>query len=143
MPLIRYAVGDLGVPSDSPDCECGRSFPLMKMVEGRKDSIIVFPDGRSLSPLAIGVCVCAFKYFKEIVQYRFIQKRIDYFKIQVEKREGGIDSAFLERELVAHLRRVLKLDDSQAKFEVEFVEKMPLDTTGKFRKVFSEIKDSN
>jgi phenylacetate-CoA ligase len=141
MPLIRYAVNDLGVPSDTPDCKCGRSFPLMKIVEGRKDSIVRLPDGRSLSPLAIGISVCAFKYFKKIVQYRFIQKRLDSFQILVEKRNSEIEDAFLEKELVAHLRRTLRLNDSQAKFEVEFVKEIPLDKTGKFRKVFSEIKE--
>ena len=35
-PLIRYAVGDVGVPVDG-ECPCGRKLPLMKVVEGRRD----------------------------------------------------------------------------------------------------------
>ncbi len=40
MPFIRYAIGDVGVPSDEI-CSCGRTLPLMKTVEGRKDSLLV------------------------------------------------------------------------------------------------------
>lgn len=34
MPLIRYRIGDLGIPSDEK-CPCGRSWPLIKSIEGR------------------------------------------------------------------------------------------------------------
>ncbi|KON33097.1 hypothetical protein AC477_02020 [miscellaneous Crenarchaeota group-1 archaeon SG8-32-1] len=34
MPLIRYRVGDVGVPSDDL-CECGRGLPLVSSISGR------------------------------------------------------------------------------------------------------------
>ncbi|MHA1632041.1 MAG: phenylacetate--CoA ligase family protein, partial [Candidatus Freyarchaeota archaeon] len=46
MPLIRYALEDLGTPSEERDCPCGRTFPLMKVVEGRVNDVVVLPDGR-------------------------------------------------------------------------------------------------
>lgn len=47
MPLLRYAVGDLGVPS-AARCSCGRGLPMMERVEGRVSDIIVTPAGRLL-----------------------------------------------------------------------------------------------
>jgi len=47
MPLIRYAVGDLGVPS-SARCSCGRGLPMMERVQGRVSDVIVTPAGRLL-----------------------------------------------------------------------------------------------
>ena len=34
MPVIRYEVGDRGVPSDRV-CPCGRGLPLMESITGR------------------------------------------------------------------------------------------------------------
>jgi phenylacetate-CoA ligase len=49
MPLIRYAVGDLAKASKKEKCPCGRNFELVRIIEGRKDSIVALPDGRAIS----------------------------------------------------------------------------------------------
>ena len=43
MPLIRYAIGDVGVPGDEI-CPCGRGFPTMQLIQGRVDDFVVLPD---------------------------------------------------------------------------------------------------
>jgi phenylacetate-CoA ligase len=138
MPLLRYAVGDVGVPSEQKSCECGITFPLMKVLEGRKEQLIVLPNKRRLSPLAIGDCMCAFKSFDRISQYRFVQKRIDSFEIMVKKRGDGVNNETFAAELVAHVRRVLGIPE--ASINVEFFDELPLDKSGKIRKVVSELK---
>jgi phenylacetate-CoA ligase len=37
MPFLRYELGDLAVWSEKGGCQCGRGFPMIKMIEGRKD----------------------------------------------------------------------------------------------------------
>lgn len=140
MPFIRYAVGDRGRASDEDTCPCGRTFPLMKMVEGRKDSTVVLLGGRMLSPLAIGDCMTFFKYIQSIGQYRVIQKKIDYFKFLVSKTNDGIEDSFLRAELLAHLRKTLNMPESEVTIDVEFVDEIPVDSTGKLSKVVSEVK---
>src|SRR4030066_461450 len=49
MPLIRYEIGDVGIPIEE-QCSCGRTLPLMKIVEGRKDDFLTSIDGRMISP---------------------------------------------------------------------------------------------
>jgi len=141
MPFIRYAIGDLGKASEEENCPCGRTFPLMKVIEGRKDSLIFLPDGRVLSPLAIGWIMEFYKYYQYIDQYRVVQRKIDFFKFIIKKK-NSIDEEVMKAELIAHLRRMLKLGASDVEFEVEFVDNIPLDRSGKLRKVISEICNS-
>jgi phenylacetate-CoA ligase len=140
MPLVRYAVGDVGRASEEDTCPCGIEFPQMKVVEGRKDSIILLPGKRVLSPLAIGDCMTIFTYIDNIRQYRMIQKRVDYVKFLVEKKNSDIREDVIEAELLAHLRRTLNIPESDVTVEVDFVDEIPVDATGKLRKVVSELK---
>jgi phenylacetate-CoA ligase len=50
MPIIRYDLGDVGAASPNRPA-CGRSLPLMAVIEGRSDASLVLPSGKRLSPL--------------------------------------------------------------------------------------------
>jgi len=135
MPFIRYAVGDVGVPSDD-ECPCGRKFPLMEVVEGRRDSLLVLPDGRLLSPMAFRNALS--KFFEKIVQYRVVQKRVDLFEVFVQVKEG-VDEGVFEKELTEHVKTVLGFGDDVA-IVVKFVDEVPLDKSGKLMAVVSELR---
>jgi acyl-coenzyme A synthetase/AMP-(fatty) acid ligase len=49
----------------------------------------------------------------------------------------------MQAELIAHLRRTLEIDESGVTIDVEFVDSIPLDKSGKLRKVISEIDNSS
>src|SRR5205823_58106 len=42
MPLVRYQIGDVVVPSDRV-CRCGRGLPLVERVEGREADYVLTP----------------------------------------------------------------------------------------------------
>jgi phenylacetate-CoA ligase len=44
MPLIRYRLGDFGVPG--PGCACGRGFPTLERIWGRAYDFVDGPDGK-------------------------------------------------------------------------------------------------
>jgi phenylacetate-CoA ligase len=136
MPFIRYAVGDVGTPSDE-ECPCGITFPLMKVVEGRKDSLILLPDGRVLSPMAVRNAIS--EYFDLIVQYRVVQKKLDFLEIYVEKKDSSVDEKSLGSKLVEHINRTFDLEKCGVSVAVNFVEKVPLSKTGKLAAVVSEL----
>ncbi|MHA1631913.1 MAG: phenylacetate--CoA ligase family protein [Candidatus Freyarchaeota archaeon] len=140
MPFIRYAVGDVGVAADAEaNCSCGRTLPLMKAVEGRKDSLIVLPGGRVVTPLTLGWAMEFFKFYYDIDQYRVVQKKIDALKFLIKVRDGCyVDKDVMAADLVRHLRKMLNVE-SEVVFDVEFVDEIPLDRSGKLRKVISEI----
>ena len=140
MPFLRYAVGDVGVSDEDVDCACGRTLPLMKVVEGRKDSFVLLPDGRVVAPLVFGWIMEFFKFYKYVEHYRIIQKKVDLFKVLVKRRVGDFRDAEFETELLANMRKMLGVGDSVG-FDVELVEEIPLDKSGKFMKVVSEIEN--
>ena len=52
MPLIRYRVEDMGVPSDR-ECPCGRGLPLMERVTGRRADFLKRPDGSLVAGVSL------------------------------------------------------------------------------------------
>jgi phenylacetate-CoA ligase len=50
MPLQRYRTGDTVIPGDAP-CACGRPFPTVKAIVGRREKIVTLPDGRIVARL--------------------------------------------------------------------------------------------
>lgn len=138
MPFIRYAIGDVGVPSDEV-CPCGRRLPLMKVVEGRKDSFLFLPDGRVLTPRTFTVAMNMFKFYRHIDQFRVIQKRPDLFELYIEIKDQSVKESVMKTELVSHLERIFKLD-SDVRFQINFTEHIPLDKSGKLMAVSSELE---
>jgi len=139
MPLIRYAVGDLAVPSDEK-CPCGRSLPLIRAIEGRRDSLLFLCDGRILSPRFFTIAMSMFRFYNFIDQYRIVQRKINYFEIYVKTKESvRVCKDLFERELVEHLRKTIILPVDLADFRINFVDKIPLDKSGKLRIVVSEF----
>jgi phenylacetate-coenzyme A ligase PaaK-like adenylate-forming protein len=58
MPLIRYEIGDTGWLVDEA-CPCGRESPQVVGLQGRVSEVLSFPDGTSVSPLALRIEILA------------------------------------------------------------------------------------
>lgn len=130
MPLIRYAIEDIGVPSDET-CPCGRGLPLMKLVEGRSDSFMQTPDGRVFSPI---IWTLIMRKIPGVGQFKAIQKRKDLIKILVIR-----DQAFTEdtpRQIVHDVQKVM---GEGMRVDVEVVEKISKDASGKVRCAVSKV----
>lgn len=52
MPLIRYRVGDMGIPS-ARQCACGRGLALMESVTGRRADFLKRPDGSLVAGVSL------------------------------------------------------------------------------------------
>jgi len=139
MPFVRYALGDMGVLSEEVGCACGRSFPLMKIVEGRKDSMIVLPSGRKVPALVLGWVMEFYRYYHNIYQYRIVQQRVDLLRVIIKKKNESVGEREMERELSSHVKKMLGLSEAEISVEVEFVGEIPRDRSGKLRKVVSEL----
>jgi len=139
MPFIRYSVGDIGIPSDE-ECPCGITLPLMKVIEGRKDSLLLLPDGRLLSPRTFTIAINMFKLSRDIDQFRVIQRKTDLFEVHIKKKNEAIDEKTMENELVKHLKKMFSMNRDDVTFEIEFDDNIPFDKSGKFSAVVSELK---
>jgi len=139
MPFIRYDVGDIGVSSDE-ECPCGRKLPLMKIAEGRKDSFLLLPNGRSLSPRALSNAMSMFESYSQVEQFRFVQKRPDLVEVYIKNKDLAVDEKTMEIRLRAHIKRILSIGSCDITFEIKFVDNIPLYRSGKLMAVVSELK---
>jgi phenylacetate-CoA ligase len=79
MPLLRYAIGDVGVAGDE-ECPCGRGFPTMRLLEGRVDDFLVLPSGRRISPRMVNP---AFEFLPGILEHVLVQEAVDRFVVHL------------------------------------------------------------
>jgi len=128
MPLIRYQIGDIGMPS-ARRCVCGRGLPLMEFIEGRKDDFIVSLSGRYISPRAI---IPLIEKHKDITEFRIIQDKKDHVTIYIVAK--GIIYPETEDELRQDLSEMLGKGMCIA---IETVKEIPRTERGKLRAVIS------
>jgi phenylacetate-CoA ligase len=77
MPLIRYRLGDIA-RWGTERCPCGSSFRRIESITGRKDDVIVAPDGRR-----IGRLDPIFKAVRSLHEARVVQSRLDHLRLEV------------------------------------------------------------
>ncbi|MEM2146489.1 MAG: hypothetical protein QW279_14090, partial [Candidatus Jordarchaeaceae archaeon] len=121
------------------ECPCGRKLPLMKVIEGRKDSIIVLPDGKLMSPRTFSVAISTFRLYSYIEQFRIVQKDKTFFEIMIKLRDINVDKDAFEKELIDHLSKIINPLRESIDLRVRFVDNIPLEKSGKLRIVVSEI----
>jgi phenylacetate-CoA ligase len=130
MPLIRYAIEDIGAPSDER-CPCGRGLPLMKLIEGRSDSFMRTPDGRLFSPI---IWTLLMRQIPGVGQFKAIQEKKDLIKIQVVR-----DQAFTGATARRIVHDVQEVMGEEMRVDVEVVEEIPRDKSGKVRCAVSKV----
>ena len=137
MPLIRYSLGDVGVPAKEL-CACGRTLPLMKALEGRADDFLSATDGRMISPTIF--FPYPFESYIGIKQFRVTQDKIDKLTIQL-----AVDKDFIDNSLVWNNARneIQRVFGEGMSVEFHMVDKISRDTSGKLRKVISRIHSSD
>jgi phenylacetate-CoA ligase len=79
MPLIRYEQGDIGRLRLEP-CDCGWHTPVMDPPLGRSHDMMTLPDGTKVAPTRLEVSL---RHEKDLLQYRFVQERLDRLQAQL------------------------------------------------------------
>jgi len=77
MPLIRYDIGDMAVPSPLRRCACGRGTPLLERVVGRRSGILRTRDGRAVT----GAFFAHIFRNSTVRQFQVVQR--DYDRLEV------------------------------------------------------------
>lgn len=131
MPLIRYAVGDLGIPSAKEACPCGRGFPLMDAIRGRDADVIVTPSGNRL---IVHFFTGVLEHFKEIDSFQVVQVAEDAIVLRIVPKKP-VDQAYLDRIEVSLAERGMQ--DMRIDFEI--MDQIPLSPTGKHRFVINNL----
>ncbi|MNN57568.1 hypothetical protein D3C81_1725620 [compost metagenome] len=127
MQLIHYRTGDL-VRIGPDSCPCGRVFPVVDTVIGRRDKIITLPDGRR-----IGRLDHVFKGMNNVVEGQVVYRGENRFVLRVVP---GPRWLVVDAERLVHQ---LKQRIEGLTVEVETVAAIPRGPNGKFE--FVRIED--
>jgi phenylacetate-CoA ligase len=130
LPFIRYNLRDIGRLS-TRRCSCGLPFPLLAMIQGRANDLIVFADGRRCSPL--GILARIKRFADAILQYQLSQLDIGRFELLVVPARQ-----FLNATSDAILQAIGP-ELGGAKIELRLVDAIPPDRSGKRRAFISQL----
>ncbi|MFC1968358.1 phenylacetate--CoA ligase family protein [Chloroflexota bacterium] len=138
MPFIRYDIGDVGAMSDQV-CSCGRSLPILMKLDGRIQDSILIKDGRSIPGIALHQNFLA--RLEGVVQWQIVQESYEkvLVKVVLDRVYPKLHMHKLTSAIVAHFRPILGND---MVIIVEFVDQIPLTSSGKRRFIISKIADS-
>lgn len=130
MPLLRYKTDDVVTPS-SQRCSCGRNFPVIERIDGRKtDKFFVKRDGRIISLF----CSIPSIDSKGIIEMQLVQEDLDTIRIKVVAGDGYSfsDESMLKKNVKNYLGDDLKV-------HIERVPFIPRASSGKFRQFVSKL----
>lgn len=128
MPFIRYATGDLAELGAGP-CPCGRDTLILRRIIGRRDDVLVTPEGR-----LVGRLDPVFKGVPGMVESRITQDRPDH--VLVETVITGSFSPADQRALVEELGRRL---GPRMRIDVVQVPRLERSAGGKLRAVVNLV----
>jgi phenylacetate-CoA ligase len=126
MPLIRYRIGDVGTPLGGA-CSCGRSLPMYRVTEGRRDDVIELADGKRVGPRTLAPQIEELRGFR---QYRLIQRAPDRFEVLLVSEPDAPPD--LEAQIASVVTSVL---GNRISIDVHRVPSIELSRRGKLRKI--------
>jgi phenylacetate-CoA ligase len=133
MPLIRYQVGDVAVPSSRP-CSCGRGLPLLERVDGREADYVVTAQDQLISGISLTENFAL--QVPGLAQIQIIQESVDRFRFRIV-RGPEFGPASVER--IAAL--VAERFGANTAFDCEYVEQIAQEPSGKYRFCISRVNN--
>jgi phenylacetate-CoA ligase len=131
MPLIRYRIGDVVVPSNRV-CSCGRGLPLIERVEGREADYVLTPSGRLISGISLTENFALL--IPGTAQIQIVQESLAELHIRLVPDEAfGPESRRKTAELV------LETFGPGVHHEIELVDTIPQEPSGKYRFCISKV----
>lgn len=131
MPLLRFDVGDIVLVEPEKVCACGRQFPLVGAVSGRRSEVILTPEGKVITATFL-----IFEAVPDILEGQIVQETLDCLRVRI------VPAPSFEKSGEARLKsRLQSLVGDAVKIEVERCESRELHRggTGKVRAVVSNL----
>src|SRR3984893_12153992 len=125
MPMIRYRIEDIGVPSDRR-CACGRGLPLMERVTGRVADYLKRRDGSMVA--GVSLVERTLTAIAGLEQLQVVQPSIDEIALNVVRASDFSGSA--SQALLAEFRSVF---GPGIDIRANYVERIPQERSGKYR----------
>lgn len=133
-PLIRYDIGDsITLADEAETCTCGNNNPLVKEILGRIDDYIFSEENGKIN---LGNVSNTLKDTKGIIKFQVIQDHLDEITILLQKDDKIFNSKVEEVFLTNWKDRL----GSNIKINLNYVDDIPVEASGKFRIVKNNIK---
>ncbi len=131
MPMIRYRTGDWGrrLPGR---CACGRGWPMIDRVRGRRTDVIHLPDGTFMHGLSV---IYVLRATPGVIRFRVEQARD--FALNVQVVLDGVEALETCEAVRHHLRRLVH---DRVSVAVVSVPDIPPSPSGKHRPVISHVE---
>ncbi len=138
MPLIRYEIGDIASMSDRK-CACGRSFSMLKKVEGREMSVFRNRRGKII-PAEFFIHLIGVVYNRGFIsKFQVIQENYDLIKIKIVL----IDKKAFDENKAMIVGSIKKIMGNDCIIEFEFVNDIPHLDSGKYLYTISRLQDKD
>ena len=129
-PFIRYRTGDVGALDDRV-CECGRGLPLIKELQGRTTDFVVARDGTVMHGLAL---IYVVRDLPGVAKFKIVQESIEQTRVLLV---AGPD---FTHDVVERIRTGFgKRLGSGVRIDIEMVDDIPSEASGKYRYVTSKV----
>ena len=132
MPLIRYKIEDVGIPSDK-SCSCGRGLPLMQKVSGRVADFLIKQDGSLVQ--GVSIIERTLTNIEGLNQMQIIQKDLNNIQLNVVKNQHYEEKSRLK--LVGEFQNIF---GHNVDISVNLVDRIKQEKSGKHRFSICEIK---
>ena len=132
MPFIRYRIGDNAAWSAEKQCPCGRSMPLLSVIEGRSMDVVRAPNGNRLGGTFWTIL---FRAKPGIRQVQVLQEHMDGIKVRF------VPDATLENSALEYFRHAIA-DKCGRTFRVEFEEVSCIEASITGKKQLVIVNDS-
>lgn len=132
MPFIRYETGDLGSFSEEK-CPCGVNQPLLKSIDGRSIDTITLANGAKVHGVFFTDVLAELGIFVGMI------KRFQVYQVNRGDITFRLESSqMIEKHILDSLKHAL--DRFFNNVDIVCTDKLPSDSSGKFRYIVSEIK---
>ena len=137
MPLIRYRIGDRAVLGPEL-CSCGRPYPLLSAITGRRCSCLRRPDGGIVSMSVVSLILGVECNDGAIKTFQVVQKSVDDIVVRLVPHQGMHGLVLKHTEQIASRLRDVMGSDCRVQFvEEDRIEPAP---SGKHMYVISHVE---
>ena len=127
-PFIRYRTGDIGVLGATP-CSCGRGLPLLQDIQGRSTDFVVAADGTVMHGLSL---IYILRDLAGVNSFKVVQESRTLTRVMLVTDDKFAPGAVAQ--IVSGFKQRL---GTNVTVEVDRVDSIPAEKSGKFRYVIS------
>ncbi len=131
MPIIRYKVGDVAAWSYRR-CPCGRGLPLLERIEGREADYVTTEAGELISGISLTENFAM--QVPGVAQMQIVQEEVTRFRFRIVRGEDFGDPSVDRMTSLVRERF-----GPNTRWELEFVERIPQEPSGKYRFCISKV----